>query len=259
MESYTSLGKTVEEGVSSRTHRQQLWYFGRGLRQGLPIAIGYFPSALAYGVMALAAGLTPRQTLLISVLVFSGAGQFMAVNLLSGGAPPVAIITANLVVNLRYFVMSASFSRRLRVNRLLAALIGFGVTDETFVMNYLAYPETPASGGNPSPFLPASYVLGVNGIAYSGWILGTYAGILFADMLPDGFSAGMGIILYAMFIALLIPAAADTLGVGAVAAAGGALCWVLSQFLTAGWAMVLATTMAAAVGVVFLGKGVDEL
>ena len=98
--------------------------------------------------MALAAGLSPKQTILISVLVFSGAGQFMAVNLLSGGAPPLAIITANLVVNLRYFVMSASFSRRLKVNRVLAAIIGFGVTDETFVMNYLADPEAPAGDGS---------------------------------------------------------------------------------------------------------------
>ncbi|NLY29628.1 MAG: AzlC family ABC transporter permease [Firmicutes bacterium] len=269
MELYTSSSKVVGKAARDLTRGQQGWYFSKGLRQGLPIALGYFPSALAFGVMALAAGLTPKQTILISVLVFSGAGQFMAVNLLSGGAPPLAIITANLVVNLRYFVMSASFSRRLKVNWLQAALIGFGVTDETFVMNYLADPEAAESDGNPlddsgaqkekTAFLPVSYVLGVNSISYAGWVLGTYAGTLFAGVLPDSFRAAMGIILYAMFIALLIPAAAETLAVGGVAAAGGALCWLFSRYLPSGWAVVLATTAAAAVGVILWGKGVDEL
>ena len=91
-------------------------------------------------------------------------------------------------------------------------------------MNYLADPEAPAGDGSSfdesgpqkekTAFLPASYVVGVNSIAYAGWILGTCAGTLFAGVLPNGFRAAMGIILYAMFIALLIPAAAKTLGVG---------------------------------------------
>ena len=269
MESYTNLSGAPAKARKNAAAWEQLWYFTKGLKQGLPIALGYFPSALAYGVMALAAGLSARQTILISVLVFSGAGQFMAVNLLSGGAPPLAIITANLVVNLRYFVMSASFSRRLNVNWLQAAIIGFGVTDETFVMNYLADLEKPALSGSPlgergtgneqAVYLPPSYVLGVNSISYAGWILGTYAGTLFADALPPGFGAGMGIFLYAMCIALLIPAAAGSWGIGGVAAAGGALCWLLSQYLPFGWAMVLATTLAAAGGVIIWGEGVDGL
>ena len=221
MESYTNLSGAPAKARKNAAAWEQLWYFTKGLKQGLPIALGYFPSALAYGVMALAAGLSARQTILISVLVFSGAGQFMAVNLLSGGAPPLAIITANLVVNLRYFVMSASFSRRLNVNWLQAAIIGFGVTDETFVMNYLADLEKPALSGSPlgehgtgneQAVLPAAKLCaGVNSISYAGWILGTYAGTLFTPMLcTPGFGAGMGIILYAMFIALLIPAAAGS-------------------------------------------------
>ena len=96
MGSYTELSKPVDKAVKNETYRQQLWYFAKGIKQGLPIA-GVFPQCLAYGVMALAL-VSPKQTILISVLVFSGAGQFMAV-IYCRGAPPLAIITANLVVN----------------------------------------------------------------------------------------------------------------------------------------------------------------
>ncbi len=269
MGTVTGPNMAVNETAPERAPRQQLRHFRRGLKQGLPVAFGYFPSALAFGVMALTVGLSAQQAVLTSALVFAGAGQFMAVNLLSGGAPPLAIIAANLVVNLRYFVMSASFSRRLKISRLEAALVGFGVTDETFLVNYLTGRAVlPSEGrtasdedsaGEEPAYLPTSYVLGVNTIAYAGWVLGTWAGAVFADVLPESFSAGMGIILYAMFIALLIPAAAEHWTVGGIAAAGGGLCWVFSQRLSAGWAVVLATMLAAALGVMLLGKGVEEL
>ena len=253
----------------ARTHRQQaMWYFSQGVRAGVPIALGYFPTALAFGVVALAADLTARQTMLISLLVFSGAGQFLAVNLISGGAAPMAIITANLVVNLRYLVMSASLSRRLRVSWLEAALIGFGVTDETFIMNYLAHPRENGTGEAISDdkeaksnddILPSSFVFGVNTISYLGWIGGTYAGVIFANVLPTELTIGMGIVLYAMFIALLIPAVVKSLGVGIIAMASGGCCWLLSQYLSFGWAMILATTIVAGFGVCLWQEGVDRL
>ncbi|NMB46455.1 MAG: branched-chain amino acid ABC transporter permease [Firmicutes bacterium] len=240
-------------------------HFRQGLRMGLPIAFGYFPTALAFGVVALEAGLSAKQAMLISALVFSGAGQFMAANLVAAGAAPMAIIVSNLVVNLRYFVMSASLSRRLHLSWLQAGIIGFGITDETFVMNYFAHPDKPADSvtgtlveSEQSP-LPASLILGVNIMAYVGWVAGTYVGTIFAGVLPAEFATGMGVVLYAMFIALLIPAVARSLGVGAIAAAGGGCCWLLNRYLPFGWAMILATTMVAGLGAWCWGKGVDEL
>lgn len=257
---------TTEVSEQSGVEKQELTrYFVRGLRTGLPIALGYFPSALAFGVIALAAGLSPRQAMLMSILVFSGAGQFMAVNLVAGGAAPMAIIMGNLVVNLRYFVMSASLSRRLSLSRLQALCIGFGVTDETFVMNYLASPQATVNDIPDTPMkpereiLPTGFVLGVNTVAYIGWIAGTYVGTLFADVLPVEFTVGMGIVLYAMFIALLIPAVVHSLGVGVIALASAGCSWLLGRYLPFGWAMILATTIVAGLGVGLWGKGVDDL
>ena len=256
---------TRTSGQLGTEERQSIRCFIQGLRTGLPIALGYFPSSLAFGVIALAAGLSARQAMLMSVLVFSGAGQFMAVNLIAGGAAPMAIIMGNLVVNLRYFVMSASLSRRLSLSWLQALCVGFGVTDETFIMNYLARPQTAADRVTDIPtmsekgILPTGFVLGVNTVAYAGWIAGTYAGALFADVLPVEFTAGMGIVLYAMFIALLIPAVTRSLAVGAVALASGGFCWLLCRYLSFGWAMILATTVVAGLGVGLWGEGVDEL
>jgi 4-azaleucine resistance transporter AzlC len=264
---------SIPHQTTSRHHtprQQSIWYFSQGVRAGLPIALGYFPTALAFGVVALAAGLTAAQAMLMSLLVFSGAGQFLAVNLIAGGAAPMAIVTANLVVNLRYFVMSASLSRRLRLSWLEAALIGFGVTDETFIMNYLAHPrEIIADEANSTnadheanskdDILPTDFALGVSVVSYLGWIGGTYVGVVFASVLPPGLTIGMGVVLYAMFIALLIPTVAKSLGVGVIAIASGGCCWLFSQYLSFGWAMILATTIVAGFGVWHWGEGVDRL
>ena len=177
----------------------------------------------------------------------------MGVNLVGSGAAPITIIIANLVINLRYLVMSASLSRRLRLNCWQAAAIGFGVTDE------VAGGELWAQGEQDRDVLPSSFVLGVNLVSYLGWIAGTGAGVVFAGVLPARLTAGMGIVLYAMFIALLVPSVVKSLAIGVVAVASGAVCWLLSQILPFGWAMVLATTLIAALGVWLWGEGVDEL
>lgn len=248
-----------------RPSREQVGYFKQGVGTGLPIAFGYFPSAVAFGVVALAAGLTWRQALLMSVFVFSGAGQFMSVNLWGNGAALVAIIVANAVINLRYVVMSASLSRRLRLNRWQAAIVGFGVTDETFVTNYLAnfhqvaQGETLEGGGGHRDILPSGFVMGVNVVSYLGWVAGTGTGIAFAGVLSERMVSGMGIVLYAMFIALLVPSIAKAWKIGVVAAVGGIFCWLFGQVLSFGWSMVLATTFTAALGVWLWGEEVDEL
>lgn len=244
---------------------EEVGYFRQGVRTGLPIALGYFPSSVAFGVVALAAGLTRPQALLMSVFVFSGAGQFLSVNLWGNGAAIAAIIVANAVINLRYVVMSASLSRRLRLNRWQAAVIGFGVTDETFVMNYLAdfhaeaAGETSQGGWRHKDVLPSGFVMGVNFVSYLGWVAGTGTGIAFASILPDRLVSGMGIVLYAMFIALLVPSIAKAWKIGVVAAASGIFCWLFGQVLSFGWAMVLATTSTAALGAWLWGEEVDHL
>ena len=233
MESYTNLSGAPAKARKNAAAWEQLWYFTKGLKQGLPIALGYFPSALAYGVMALA-----RRPFGQADYTDIGSGVFRC-RTVHGCESAVWRSTAlghyyaNLVVNLRYFVMSASFSRRLNVNWLQAAIIGFGVTDETFVMNYLADLEKPALSGSPlgerhrkrAGSLPAAKLCAGS---EQHLLRQLDPGYVCRDPVcrcsASRFGAGMGIILYAMFIALLIPAAAGSWGIGGVAAAGGALC-----------------------------------
>ncbi|NLK07958.1 MAG: AzlC family ABC transporter permease [Firmicutes bacterium] len=239
------VSQNFESSVGTPTWGHEFW---RGVRAGLPISFGYFPSSIAFGVVALASGFSGWQPVMMSMFVFSGAGQFLGVNLWQSGASLGAVILANLIINLRYIVMSASLSRRIQLDSLQAAVIGFGVTDETFVLNSLAQRGALTSG----------YVLGVNTVAYLGWVIGTVVGTVFAGILPGRVISGMGIVLYAMFIALLVPSIARSWKIGAIAAISGALCWVFGKVFAFGWAMVLATTIAAALGAWLWDEGVDD-
>lgn len=266
----------------------QLRYFFLGCRSGLPIAIGYLPIALAFGVLARTAGLSAGEATAMSALVFAGASQFMAINLISGGASAATIILATFVVNFRHFVMSASLSRRLVLRWWEAALVGFGLTDETFVVNSLARPdELPGQsvrGGYICPkvreskgdksyecsvqeitphtatsLLPPGFALGVSLMAYLAWVSGSWMGVVFAGIIPPVLTAGMEIALYAMFIGLLMPAIRRAAPAGLIALGSAGICWLLSLFFDTGWAIVLATVVVAGIGVPLLGRRVDSL
>ena len=129
----------------------------------------------------------------MSIAVFAGASQFVALNLLAIGTNYGQIIITTLILNLRHFLMAASLSQRLKPGK-LAPLVAFGITDETFsVLSF--QPETE---NNPR------FVLGVNTVAYLGWVSGTFGGSLMGQELPALLQTSMGIALYAMFIGLLI-------------------------------------------------------
>ncbi len=107
-----------------------------GLNAGWPICLGYLPIGMAFGVLAQKAGLTPLQIGLMSIMVFAGSAQFIAVAMLAGGASAPAIITTTFVVNLRHVLMSSALAVYLRAaHRGLLALYAYGVTDESFAVN----------------------------------------------------------------------------------------------------------------------------
>lgn len=219
--------------------------FPRGLRAGVPIAIGYFPMSVAFGVLAIQAGLSVAQAFGMSVFVFAGASQFAALSFIAGGASALAIALATLVLNFRHFLMSVSLSRLLPNERAgrtpwLASLgLGFGVTDETFVVASLDETPTPA------------YFAGLELAAYLAWILGTLVGACFALLIPPVLANALGIALYAMFIAILVPGIKKSWLNGVVAAAGGAIAWGISLAVPAipsGWRIVIAILAASALG-----------
>jgi 4-azaleucine resistance transporter AzlC len=177
----------------SPTARSSL--FKEGLNAGWPICLGYLPIGMAFGVLAQKAGLTPVQIGLMSILVFAGSSQFIAVSMLASGASAPAIITTTFVVNLRHVLMSSALAVYLRAaHRGLLALYAYGVTDESFAVNLPRF--------NAGTWC-LSRALVVNHAANLTWFISTVAGGVGGRFIPEG-ALGIDYALIAMFICLLI-------------------------------------------------------
>lgn len=219
--------------------------FLTGMKTGLPIAFGYFPIAVAFGLLAKANGLPAITSILMSALVFAGASQFIAVNLWATGMGGGEIIITTFLVNMRHFLMSATLARRLGPQPpKVKSLIAFGITDETFSLVAMA-PEH-----NRSP----AFVVGVNTAAYLGWVLGTATGTMLVDGLPVILQSSMGLALYAMFIGLLVPGLKGSKANLAVCGLSLVLSMVASwgpSWLTKigkGWKVMIITVVACTLG-----------
>ncbi|MBN1267244.1 MAG: AzlC family ABC transporter permease [Anaerolineales bacterium] len=216
--------------------------FFQGIKAGFAIGAGYFPIAVAFGALAMEAGLGIRDSALMSVLVFAGASQFMAAGMFLAGAGGLQIIAATFFVNLRHLVMSLSVHHRLeKTGRGIRALVSFGITDEMFAFLTLHTDSSPAA---INPF----FTLGLNTTAYLGWVSGTVVGCLSAQIIPGEISTAMTFGLYALFIGLLMPSVQRSRAAAVVAGASMVLNTFFSLVLETGWAMVLATILGAVIG-----------
>jgi 4-azaleucine resistance transporter AzlC len=218
-----------------------------GIKTGMPIFIGYFPMAMAFGLLAKATGINFLATISFSVFVFAGASQFMAINLLSTGAAAGEIILATFLLNFRHLLMSASVASRLKEQKSRwLPFIAFGVTDETFAV---------ASTLQGKPNL--RFLLGLEGISYSGWVGGTIVGYWIGASLPVFVQASMGITLYAMFAAILIPQFRKSLRIVLLAIGSGGLHFLIValKIVSEGWSLIIAMVLAAALGALFFKDG----
>ena len=219
--------------------------FNRKLLQGAtaawPICLGYLPIGLAFGVLAQKAGLSPYQVALMSLFVFAGSSQFIAVSMLSGGASFAAIVATTFMVNLRHLLMSSSLAAILgRKSRWKLSLFAYGVTDESFAVNYT---RLRAGGWG----LDRSLV--VNHTANMLWLVSTVAGVYFGHLIP-AHAMGIDYALTAMFICLLIFQLKDGTAI-LTAIMAGLLAVVLSLVIPGNAYIVLASMLAAAMGVIF--------
>lgn len=238
--------------------QREVAQFRLGLMQGLSIFLGYLPAAVAFGVLGSSAGLSSFQVAAMSAWVYAGASQFMGLNLFQSGVSTPEIILATFVLNLRHVLMSTVLSKRIRGNRLQKGLLSFGITDETFVLTTIGSSLGPGSE-DANREITAARFAGVAVIAYSGWVIGTVFGSVFADVLPELAMKSMGISLYAMFIALLVPSMKKSVRIAMIALLGGAMNWLLLSELklSAGWSVVTATILASACGA-FCWKGGEQ-
>jgi 4-azaleucine resistance transporter AzlC len=211
-----------------------------GLKAAWPICLGYLPIGLAFGVLAQKAGLDPLAICLMSVLVFAGSSQFIAVSLLSAGATVLPIVVTTFVVNLRHVLMSSSLAVYLGgVSRRWAALFAYGVTDESFAVNL-------------SRFRDGSWdwrqAMVVNHTANAAWIGSSVIGAYSGQFIPTG-AFGIDYALIAMFLCLLVFQLRGHL-YAVTAAIAGVLAVVFSLLIPGNAYIVLASILAATVGVV---------
>jgi 4-azaleucine resistance transporter AzlC len=214
--------------------------FIAGLKVALPVILGFVPVGIAYAVMAGQAGMNVRQTILMSVFVFAGASQMMAAGMLGAGANPAAIVLTTFILNLRHVIMSACVFNRMKPAGLKARLLAsFGITDESFAM------FTTAEAGHESIW----YFFGMLTVTYSSWIAGSAVGALVTGILPEIINDGLGIALYAMFIALLIPNIKQNLKLALTVGLTALINLFARLVIPASWALIVATLVGAAAGV----------
>ncbi len=170
--------------------------FWLGFRHGLPIGLGYLSVSFAFGIFALMQGLSVAETVLISMLNLTSAGQLAGVPIIVSGGSPVELAVTQLIINLRYALMSVSLSQKLDSSVRLRDrfLIAFFNTDEIFAV----------SSSRPDA-VSKSYMYGLAILPYIGWTLGTLLGALAGDILPDNVTSALGITIYGMFIAIVVP------------------------------------------------------
>jgi len=217
-----------------------------GFYSGLPVFIGYFPIAVTFGLLSKSVNISLFDSFCFSSLVFAGASQFVGLNMFHAGIGLGEITLTVFLLNFRHFLMSATLSSRKYFRRLLVPVISFGVTDETFAVAVMKKGQ-----------ISESYMLALNFTAYSGWVSGTVAGYIAGDFLPADIQASISICLYALFVAILIPAVRKSFKAGAVAVIAGGLNSLLGYAGRpgAGWNIVISILAASLTGmVIFNGE-----
>lgn len=217
--------------------------FRHGLIKGFPVCLGYIPVSFTFGIMAVQSGLPVWLAIFISISNLTSAGQFAGTQLLAVGAGLLEIGLTTLVINLRYMLMSLALSQRVdtKVSMGHRLLMGYGITDEIFA---IAITETEE--------ITPAYMYGLIITPVFGWTLGTAMGALTNGLLPASFSNAMGIALYAMFIAIIIPPAKQSMPVLATIVIAIAVTCLLRyipffSFVSSGFQVILATVAAAGI------------
>ena len=218
--------------------------FLQGLRHGLPIGLGYLSVSFAFGIKAVSDGLSPLQAVLISMTNLTSAGQMAGLPLMVGGAGLIEMALTQLIINLRYALMSLSLGQKLdkTMTTLHRMLFSFANTDEIFAVAS----SQPGTIGR-------HYLYGLMVAPYIGWSLGTLLGSVAGQLLPEAVRGALGIAIYGMFLAIILPPARKESPVRAVVliAVALSLCFrylpVLNQ-VSGGFVIIICAVAASALG-----------
>jgi 4-azaleucine resistance transporter AzlC len=222
-----------------------------GAAAAWPICLGYAPIGLAFGVLAQKAGLSPLEIGLMSIIVFAGSSQFIAVSMLAAGASMASIVATAFIVNLRHFLMSSALAVYLKnSNRTKLTFFSYGVTDESFAVNLTRFRESQWD---------LNSALVTNFTANVTWVITTILGGYSGQFIP-AHAFGIDYALIAMFICLLVFQLRGSIYV-ITAIVAGIFAVLLSLIIPGNSYIVIASMSAAALGVVLkkrIGSGEDR-
>lgn len=220
--------------------------FVRGMRDGIPICLGYFAVSFALGIAGRGVGMNAVQAFVMSLTMVASAGQFAAITLIGAGAGIIEMITTTIVVNLRYLLMSCSLTQKLSPEtKLLHRLaLSYCMTDEIFGLSI-----------SVDGFLRPVYTYGITMISVSGWCLGTVLGVVAGNILPALVTNALGVAMYGMFLAIIIPPAKENHFLGALVAVSMAASGLFSilpylKAISSGFRVIILTILIAGIAAV---------
>jgi len=223
-------------------HGTEALTFKKGLKDGLPICLGYISVSFTFGMMATQGGLPLWAVMLITMSNMTSAGQFAGTELILSGGHYIELVVTTFVINIRYMLMSLSLSQKVdgAMTSLQRLVLSFGVTDEIFAV---AMKQDGSIG--------ARYLLGLILTPYTGWTLGTLLGGTATCLLPVSVRTALGIAIYGMFIAIIVPPAKHTRPVAlAIAIAVVLSClfrWTpFLNRISGGWVIIICAVAASA-------------
>ncbi len=218
--------------------------FTDGIRDGIPIALGYFSVSFAFGMTALTQGLPLWAAVAISLTCLTSAGQFAGLTIIAASGSLIEMALSQFIINLRYFLMSLSLTQKVdpAMSRAKRAIISFGITDEIFALASSRY--------NGVGF---RYMIGLMTLPIMGWTLGTLSGGVASGLLPQAIRDALGIMIYGMFLAIILPPCRRSKQITAVVACASALSCLFALLqpyvpISSGFVIIICTIIAAALG-----------
>lgn len=215
------------------------FWLKKGAHDGIPIALGYLSVGFTLGITARHAGLTPFQATLTSLVMNASAGEYAGFVLISENAGYLEAAVMMLIINARYLLMSCALSQKLRSDTsvLHRAIMGYDVTDELFGAS-IALP------GKLSPY----YYFGMMLVSMPGWASGTCLGVVAGNILSDSLVSALGVGLYGMFLAVIVPPAAKEKLLGAlivISMLSSYIMAVLCEGISSGTRIIILTVIIA--------------
>lgn len=221
--------------------------FIQGLKDGIPIGLGYFVVSFTFGIMAVGGGLSVAQATILSLTNLTSAGQFAGLDIMIAGGTLWEMALTQLVINLRYCLMSFSLSQKLErnISPIHRFFVAYGVTDEIFGVS-------AAREGRLSPW----YSYGLICVSVPGWTFGTLLGAVAGNILPDFLVSALSVAIYGMFLAVVIPPAKKNKAVMGVVVGAMALSTIFTvapylKEVSSGFAIIIITILAAGAAAYF--------